>query len=696
MDIKGFKAISESLRLYHRITDEKYNDASENDDKKMIDKLYVDILPSNGILEKMLERNATYIVGRRGTGKSTIIAKAQSNIQKEKKYMSIYLNAKSIYKSVEVDRLPFSGDSIKLFSQDELFKVELVRRTIKVLCENMKEELSKEEYGLVQKISNMIVRDKKIDQITNDLDKMLKEEVYLKIDKILSEQKNEENREKIVVGLKASLNDFGTSVEATDEASINRSSNYTLARVFDVSKLINKFLEVIKICNRKGLYIFLDDYSELSLSERTILMNEVILPFYHIGVDKIYFKIACYPNRITPLSLDAQKYSIKYIDYYEVYGIDKNLTQMEKDAEDFIKRLLTNSCKVFSTGRIEDYFDLSSNSIDQYYMELHRMSMNIPRVIGHILNNCYLKRIVHGKKINMSVLKEACKQYYIDYVMQEIENKIMSLDLSKESKIDIYVQKHLLERLKELAIENKITLTKTPNQYFRNHKEVPTSHFRISTENEIYFEELEFYGYVHKITEIADKGSAKDITNKNTSLYSFDYGLCLDEKIDYGKPIDSDTKYYQQRAFLYDECVISAITKNKKIVCEGCKAEYNIDKLDIFKMFKMKCQKCTSGVCTIHYDKDLTEEAEKSYETAIWTLQEIEIIKAISRLEQIESTEWLSANYISREIDLSSYVIAARCRELAKASFIERNEDITPYKYSLTTRSRGILSQSAQ
>ena len=692
MDIKGFKAISESLRLFHRITDEKYNDASENCEKKMIDKLYVDILPNNGILEKVLERNATYIVGRRGTGKSTIIAKAQSNILKEKKYMSVYLNAKSIYKSVEIDKLPSSGDSIKIFSQDELFKVELIRKTIDVLCENMKQELNKEKHGFFKNISNKLVRDNKLDDIINDLDEMLKEEVYLNIDKLLNEQQEQESKDKILGGLKASLTELVASAEVSEEINTKRNGNYTLARVFNISNLINKFLEVIKICDRKGIYIFLDDYSELSLSERTILMNEVILPFYHLGIDRIYFKIACYPNRITPLSLDSQKYSIKYIDYYEVYGIDKNLTLMEKEAEDFIKRLLTNSCKVFSNSEIEDYFDLGSYSMEQYYMELHRMSMNIPRVLGHILNNCYLKRIVHNKKINMSMLKEASKQYYLDYVMQEIENKIISSDLSRDSKIDIFVQKNLLEKLKNLAIENKIALPRTPNQYFNKYKEVPTSHFRISSENELYFEELEFYGYLHKISVIADKGNSKDVTNKDTSLYSFDYGLCLDEKIEYGKPNDSDTKFYQQRAFLYDECVISAITKNKKIVCKNCKAEYGIDKLNAFKMFMMKCQKCQTGICTIHYDTLLSEETEKSYETAIWTLQEIEIIKAISRLEKIESTKWLTANYISREIDLSSYVIAAKCRDLAKASFIDRKEDITPFKYSLTTRSREILS----
>lgn len=54
--------------------------------------MYVDILPNNGVLEKLLERGTTFLVGQRGTGKSTIIAMAQDKIAKEKKDLSIYIS----------------------------------------------------------------------------------------------------------------------------------------------------------------------------------------------------------------------------------------------------------------------------------------------------------------------------------------------------------------------------------------------------------------------------------------------------------------------------------------------------------------------------------------------------------------------------------------------------------------------------
>ncbi|MGR6001448.1 hypothetical protein ACT7C7_26990 [Bacillus cereus] len=82
MDTKGFKDAVETLKLYHRI---KNNDLNVNstDNEELIEELYVDLLPNLGILEQMLTNEATFLIGRRGTGKSTIIARAQHKIRKE-------------------------------------------------------------------------------------------------------------------------------------------------------------------------------------------------------------------------------------------------------------------------------------------------------------------------------------------------------------------------------------------------------------------------------------------------------------------------------------------------------------------------------------------------------------------------------------------------------------------------------------
>lgn len=693
MNIQGFKKMSDSLKLYHRITNEKYSDCFENSrDTNLLEKIYVDILPNNGVLEKVLERNTTFIQGQRGTGKSTIIAMAQNEIGKRKKDLSIYINAKTIYKSTQLE-VPMVGDlGNTSFSQDEIFKLTFIRKSMQALCESMIEELKMEKNNIIEKITgnNKI---KKIEELTKEVEELLTSEDFRSVDKIITKDETYENKDKVVGELKGSLTEFGATAGGTNEQGFSTANKCIVARYFNFSKIINKFLEVLDISKRKGIYIFIDDYSELSIDERTVFMNELITPLYHLGVDKIFLKIACYPNKTNPINLDTQKYTILSIDYYEVYGIDRNISDTEKEAVDYVKRLLTNACKVFCNCKPEEYFDISNNSMEDYYMIIHRMCMNIPRVMGHILNTCYLKRINNDKLINMSVLNDASLKYYHEHIQQEMANKLKSIDADKELKVNVFVQKKLIQAILDLAKKNKIELTKTNNTYFNQFSEVPTSHFRTNIENDIYFEELSFYGYIHKVNKIADKGKKVNGKNIDTSLYAIDYGACIDEKILYGKPDSVDTKYYQQRAFLYDDCIISVLKDNKKLVCNNpkCGAEYPIEKLEIFREFGMRCQKCMPvGICEIRFDENLMIEVNKTYDAAIWTQQEIDIIYALYNMEN-DTDKMFMANEISGEIDVSSHVIAARCRELISASYLCRDENTTPYKYGLTDRSRQIL-----
>lgn len=692
MNIQGFKDMSESLRLYHRITNDKYVECAGNGDN-LLEKVYVDILPNDGILEKVIERNTTFLVGKRGTGKSTIIARAQHEIAKKRRDLSIYINAKNIYKSCQMDTPVIGLQDENNFSQEELFRLIFIKKSIEELCKSMLEELKKEKNNILQ----ILVGKNKIRQVElliEEVQELIESEELKRIDKIILKSENVENRDKIVGEIKSSLRTIEASVSGSSEIGASESTQFTLARHMNFSKIIYKFLEVLDVSKRKGIYIFIDDYSELNLVERTVFMNELIAPLYHLGVDKVFLKIACYPNRVSPINLDTQKYSVVSIDYYDIYGVDNSISVTEKQATEYVERLMNNACKVFCDCAPKEFFDTSNMSMEEYYLTLHRMCMNVPRVLGHILNTCYLKRVVNGKLINMSVLQEASVKYYREHIEQEMENKLKSTDIDREMKVNIFVQKKLINAVLELAKENKLELPKTANSYFNKYNEVPTSHFRTNKDNDIYFEDLAFYGYVHKVNEIADKGKIINHKNINTSVYVIDYGVCLDEKIIYGKPAECDTKYYQQRAFLYDECILKVLKDNKKIVCNNplCKAEYPIEKIEIFREFGMRCQKCQPGICEIKYDLNLLQVVDKTYDSAIWTEQEIDILYAIYRLET-EDTQMFFANQISGEIDLSSQIIAARCRDLSRASYIARDENVIPYKYGLTNRSREIIEQ---
>src|SRR5690606_18947136 len=88
-----FLEFAESLKLVRKNRIEDFiND-------KNIDDIYTDLLPNNGIINRMNLPRTTLLVGRKGTGKSTIFQKSQKDLIKNKKCISIYIDVKSLYEN---------------------------------------------------------------------------------------------------------------------------------------------------------------------------------------------------------------------------------------------------------------------------------------------------------------------------------------------------------------------------------------------------------------------------------------------------------------------------------------------------------------------------------------------------------------------------------------------------------------------
>lgn len=73
MNPDAFARIAESLRQYRRAD---LRDFSKELGDDPVDSLYVDPLPGNAVLRSIMSSNTTFLLGRKGTGKSTIFAKA--------------------------------------------------------------------------------------------------------------------------------------------------------------------------------------------------------------------------------------------------------------------------------------------------------------------------------------------------------------------------------------------------------------------------------------------------------------------------------------------------------------------------------------------------------------------------------------------------------------------------------------------
>lgn len=96
-DKNSFFSATDSLKKYRRadLLDERGN--------TLIQELYVDLLPNEQVFKNCLTDNTTFLIGRKGTGKSTIILRLENEYRKRKEYISCYLDTKTIFESAKSD-----------------------------------------------------------------------------------------------------------------------------------------------------------------------------------------------------------------------------------------------------------------------------------------------------------------------------------------------------------------------------------------------------------------------------------------------------------------------------------------------------------------------------------------------------------------------------------------------------------------
>ncbi len=74
-EIDGFFEAVESLKKYRRA------DLIDERGRNLLKELYTDLLPNDHILKKSLKENTTFLIGRKGTGKSTIFLRLEQELR---------------------------------------------------------------------------------------------------------------------------------------------------------------------------------------------------------------------------------------------------------------------------------------------------------------------------------------------------------------------------------------------------------------------------------------------------------------------------------------------------------------------------------------------------------------------------------------------------------------------------------------
>ncbi|MDV6375685.1 hypothetical protein, partial [Deinococcus arenicola] len=132
---------AQSLKLYRRA-----ELVSSKDGGSIIKELYVDPLPNGHILNTILRSNTTLLIGRKGTGKSTIFQRAQLEIQNHKlDSISAYVDIKTVFEQAKADPslLNKIASLPEGMSRSSIEQLLLNRNFIAALISEIKSELSK-------------------------------------------------------------------------------------------------------------------------------------------------------------------------------------------------------------------------------------------------------------------------------------------------------------------------------------------------------------------------------------------------------------------------------------------------------------------------------------------------------------------------------------------------------------------------
>ena len=694
-----FYKVADSLKRFKRA------EIKDDQERSLIDKLYTDLLPENQVYKMILSDNTTFLIGRKGTGKSTIILRLESEYRRREDYLPCYIDTKTVFESTKSDYQNL--DYLKGRIPSEALETYLVERAfIQSILKSIVKELGLKADSYLSKMAKFIGLSK-----TNNV-KDLISKLYSKIDNnehlkaielpVINEYVNsiagfdeversssQSQSGEFNLGVDSQSANLGMKVGASNSESDKTKKveswekrfSGALLKVFQIKNVIDEVRAILEKLKIKKLVIFLDDFSEVE--EKTIknFVDVVLAPLNNWGDEFICFKVAAYPNRIHYGGIDKGKVDVIDLDFYNLYSnYDKNT--MESLSLDFTKRLINARVRHFSTNSIDDFFEVNtSNTVDNYMELLFKASMNVPRIIGYILFYCHQTHISLGKRITISAIESATQKYYEKVISSFFEVASHSL-LSFDEKVSELQQRELLNifvtQLK--GIRKQIIAGELKGAVYQSDQSNPfTSHFNFSANLEKFVRTLELNFFISKYSEMSDRDG------KKVSIYALNYGLTLLENMRWGKPSGNKyRKYFIARPFNFDGIFEKFLRESKHILCINprCKKSYPYDQLQFLEFNKMRCIDCQSQVLVKDFSDGIKSELERIDKTKLLPSLELGVLHELN-----SSNEKMYARDLSEELDISSYLIAKRAKKLdEEKGLVERDRSESLIKYSISKK----------
>ena len=677
MDAKKFSLICNSLRQYRRAELKDFEDALG---ASAIDALYVDPLPLNAVLNQVLAPTTTFLLGRKGTGKSTVFAKAQADIRLDTKNISVYLDVKAVYDLISANDVPITKD---LDVSPDILRAHYLRKEfLGAIIADILKELRLQAKGLPlwdkvlgrKRILNETIR--KMEQLEGDIKKGMLAEAEIPILQTITKKRKEESK---VVEQKTSYADLklaiqnGTDVaisakdfeEILSDSDMYEEYSDAILRSFPFSSLLDQIKIYLYELGRNRLYIFFDDFSEITFIDQKLFVDVILAPLNNSSDERVKLKIAGYPNRIYYGKIDPGKIDTINLDFSRLYK-DKDIQTTEERAIDYTKRLILKRFEAFEADFF-DYFD-KKIPLEEYMRLLFECTFNVPRILGFILYYCYNDRIVQEKVITPAIIRLASQKYYDDVLEKYFDHMNRFALEPFDRKLDRYIQRELLRIIISEAkeVRRKIISGDIGGNYFKDLTNPPASHFAISKELEPFLLSLEFNFLISRYHEMRDKDG------NDVYIMALFYGICEAENIPWGYPKGrrDDRSYFVQRCFSYNALLQEFLSKKQTIRCKKCGASHPMDDKAAIERFGWLCPDCKSGQCVVvNVADDYKEEINSLNQELMLEDTELEILQVL-KSEQRK----MRANEISELIDKSYQLIGRRTSKLRELGYVDKQQ----------------------
>jgi DNA-binding MarR family transcriptional regulator len=663
-----FLTAVDTLKLYRR------SELLDEQGKQLISSLYVDPLPDNHVLHTLLRPNTTFLIGRKGTGKSTIFQRVQEDLNAQAQSTWAYIDIKTLYEastSEVVGGIPadlqnaLSPEAVERLCVFKSFVLELIRE----IKSQIRARITSSIWSQVREAFTGAASElfEQLDEFVEDL----KDNQYLDVTAQIQTVKHDENSRKEKANAAAeATGKFGTSPAVTAkvlaemvlELEKKRSQNYSqvFIHVFNIRGLIVRLREILTTLKVKHLYIFIDDFSELPRADMEQVVDTILAPFNNWSEEFVKLKVAVYPGRLYAGAIDLSKVDEVYLDIYRAYGRN-DVSSMEDRAIDFTRRLVTTRLKHFCDKPAEEYFETESSD---FWRTLFHACIGNPRILGYLLFFSYETTIIYGKRIGVRTIQDAARRYYEEKIDHYFRlNKF--LHESFEERSSIYSLKELLEELVKRA------------KALRNYKESkvikelsgrpPTSHFHIKATYDSVLSTLELHFFLTKYYEM------KDRDGHDVAVYALNYGLCQQEAIAFGRPREKREHrvYFVERVFDFTPIIVSYIKVNQEIVCDNCHHRHGHEMLPAIEAFGLLCPQCKNGTCRI-------VNLSRKYEGLIRSVAEDDLLPGteLGILKTLhDERKRMFAKEIASELDCSYQLVGKRGRNLAERGLVVRAEN---------------------